>query len=238
MITARQFKELTPLFLSSDVTRPTLCKPLWYDNYMCATDGRIALAVWNENDCYEPQENSFQIGSSLLRDLMPKLDAKVANGEYLPFDLGLTYSAASAALGDLVWEMDYLKSPVDDDYPEEESDERTVQQSYAAVVLDTPPRQIVSAYYAALLARLCLIHGPATAYSDGFDPHATIYVVGDNWRLFLMPRLVAPRLNPDSDFIFYGTAIGDAATGTLVNRRCEGPISSSLIRFPKKGGSK
>ena len=245
MITTKQFNELVPLLASSDVTRPYLQQAFWYDNHALVTDGRIALAVEHEQDDLPVIDGQYAAGSSLLRDTMPKIEKLIAAGVYLPFDCGeKTYSAASAALGDLIWDMDFLTSPVDDDYPDEVNTPRDVNQAFSAVVLDCPPRPIVSAYYAAIMARLVLNYGPAVAYSGAADPHGTLYVKGDNWRLFLMPRLVERTKNAatldDMEYrydldIYDGLAVSDAATGQLIHRRGAPAITCDDIRFPKEG---
>ena len=238
MITTKDFFELVPLFKSDDETRQCLTEPFWYDNHIIVTDGRIALMVYNENDGLPVVDGQYQCGSSLLREYMPKLDKLVASGVYLPFDCGMkTYSAASAALGDLIWDMDFLTSPIDDEYPDERNSEKDVHQNFAAVVLDCPPRPIVSAYYAALISRLVMLYPPAVAYSGASDPHGTIYIKGDNWLCLLMPRRVcAISTHPLEDNGFPpGFSVGDASTGTLIHRRGSVAVTFDDIRFPKAG---
>lgn len=236
-----QFNELAPRISSeSDKTRPALHSPFRLDGHLIATDGRIALAVETSDTTPELTCDSQEtIGASLLGKILPNLDRQIDDGKYMPFDLNLAYSAASAAMGDILYDAEWLMREDDEDDDEIEHDEpntlRDICQMYAVVIL-SPARQLVAAYYVSLLCHLMngYDYGPAKVYTNPDDPHATIYAKGDNWRFAVQPRIVKLRSQSPYDFPYSGCAIGDDLTGTLVHPRSFGVFNLDDLRYTSK----
>jgi len=234
----KDFIELAPRISSeSDKTRPALHSFFRYDGHLIATDGRIALAVSLDDHTVEPAIDSQEtIGRSLLYDILPKLDRQIKDGKYKPFDLNLANSAAAAAMGDLIYDAEWLMRVDDEDEDEIEHDEpntlRDICQTYAAVILG-PARSLVGAYYVSLLCHMMKDFAPAKVYTNPKKPHATIYAIGDNWRFAINPRLVYSPSASHAPFPISGCALGDDLTGTLVHSySCLGLIDLESLRYP------
>ncbi|MBO7207079.1 MAG: hypothetical protein J6W10_05645 [Kiritimatiellae bacterium] len=219
----------------SDKTRPALHSFFRYDGHLIATDGRIALVVALNDKTVEPAIDSQEsIGASLLCDILPKLDRKIEDGKYKPFDLNLANSAAAASMGDLIYDASCLMSNDEEDEEDEPNTLRDICQMYAAVILG-PARSLVASYYVSLLCRLMngYDYGSAKVFASPDNPHATIYAKGDNWRFAIQPRRINPRSQSPFDFLFSGCAIGDDLTVTLVHPRSFGVFNLEDLRHPE-----
>ena len=234
----KDFIELAPRISSeSDKTRPALHSFFRYDGHLIATDGRIALAVSLDDHTVEPAIDSQEIiGRSLLCDILPKLDRQIEEGKYKRFDLNLANSAAAAAMGDLIYDAEWLMREDEEDDDEIEHDEpntlRDICQMYAAVILG-PARSLVAAYYVSLLCHMMKDFAPAKVYTNPKRPHATIYAKGDNWRFAINPRLVYTLSASHAPFPISGCALGDDLTGTLIHPYSSlGLIDLESFRYP------
>ena len=237
-MTTKEFLELAPRICSErDEPRPAFKSSFRLDGHYFATDGRIALVVDTSDTSPELScDGQETVAVSLLTQILPKLDRQINDGKYKPFDLNLANSAAAAAMGDLIYDAEWLMRVDDEDEDEIEYDEpntlRDICQTYAAVILG-PARSLVAAYYVSLLCHMMKDFAPAKVYTDPKRPHATIYAKGDNWRFAINPRLVYTLSSSHAPLPLSGCALGDDLTGTLVHSYSSlGRIDLESFRHP------
>ncbi len=219
-MTPYDFQSISHMFVSTDLTRKTLCESFFYHNNFFATDGAIALCVSSvDTHPFPSTTNQKQIGVAkrLFNDYIQPCESFVGSGQYVRFSLSYLPGAVSLAFASVQSDVMFLRAC---DY---ESDScpptfRDVYHAFTSVILGNSARSVISGYYGSLLAGLHKEYGPANCFSHPRDPHKPLYFRAYNWRLVIMPLRVDPG-SFDADR-FSGRVVADAIPGTVVRDRC------------------